>query len=377
VARLARSVRTGEDRPIRQPGGSSDVKLGLGLDLYRGASLDVPIDTIRHVEHLGFHSVWTAEAYGSDALSPLAYIAALTTRIKLGTAVSQLAARPPTTLAMHAMTIDALAGGGRMIIGVGVSGPQIVEGWYGQPWGKPTARLRDYLTIVRKVLAREEPVAHDGPEIQLPYTGPGALGQGKPLKSILHPHPGIQIWMASGGPANTALAAELCDGWLPMGFGPNGMAIYGDTLAKGFARRADGKGLADFEIFTGCSVHITDDVKSVLDKMRPLTGMYVGGMGSATHNYHREAMARRGFPEAAARIHELWMAGRKQDAIDAVPDEYLEQTALVGSEQRIRTRWEAEFARCGATGVIVRAEKPEAFELIADLAGTRDTVEAG
>jgi F420-dependent oxidoreductase-like protein len=352
------------------------VKLGLGLDLYRGASLEVPIDTIRHVERLGYHSVWTAEAYGCDALSPLAYIAGLTTRIKLGTAVAQLAARPPTTLAMHAMTIDALAGGGRVIVGVGVSGPQIVEGWYGQPWGKPTARMRDYLTITRKTLDRQEPVSHDGPEIQLPYTGPGSLGQGKALKSILHSNPGIQIWMASGGPANTALAAELCDGWLPMGFGPNGMDIYGDTLAKGFARRTDGKGLADFEIFTGCSVHLTEDVRGVLDKMRPLTGMYVGGMGSSTHNYHREAMARRGFPEAAARIHELWMAGRKQDAIDAVPDEYLEQTALVGSEKRVRARWESDFANNGATGVIVRAEQTEAFDLLAELAGTRDTVEA-
>ena len=348
------------------------MKLALGLDLYRGAALEVPVDKIRHAEALGYHSVWTAEAYGCDALSPLAYLAALTKRIKLGTAVAQLAARPPVTLAMHAMTIDALAGGGRMIVGVGVSGPQIVEGWYGQPWGKPNARLRDYLTIVRKVLDRKEPVAHDGPEIQLPYRGPGAVGQGKALKSILHPDPRIEIWMASGGPANTSLCAELCDGWLPMGFGRDGRALYGDALVKGFARRTDGKTMADFEIFTGCSVTITDDVKKVLDGMRPLTGMYVGGMGSSTHNYHREAMARRGFPEAAARIQELWLAGRKQEAIDAVPDEYLEQTALAGSPQRIRQRWEADFANRGATGVIARSEQLEALELLADLAGTRD-----
>lgn len=352
------------------------MKLALGLDLYRGAALEVPVEKIRHAEAIGYHSVWTAEAYGCDALSPLAYLAALTSRIKLGTAVAQLAARPPTTLAMHAMTIDALAGGGRMIIGVGVSGPQIVEGWYGQPWGKPNARLRDYLTIVRKVLAREEPVAHDGPEIQLPYRGPGALGQGKALKSILHPDPRIQVWMASGGPANTALAAELCDGWLPMGFGPNGMDIHGDALRKGFARRTDGKTLADFEIFTGCSVTITDDVKKVLDGMRPLTGMYVGGMGSATHNYHREAMARRGFPEAAARIHELWLAGRKQEAIDAVPDEYLEQTALLGSTSRIRRKWDEQFADSDATGLIVRTDQIEALDLLAELAGTRDQEDA-
>ncbi len=176
------------------------MKLALRLELYRAAEVTVPVDLVRQAESLGYHSVWTAEAYGTDALSPLAYLAGLTERIKLATAVVQLAARPPTTLAMHAMTIDALAGGGRTIIGVGVSGPQIVEGWYGQPWGKPNARLRDYLTIVRKVLDREAPVTHDGPEIQLPYRGTGAIGQGKPLKSILHGHPGIELWMASGGP---------------------------------------------------------------------------------------------------------------------------------------------------------------------------------
>src|SRR5262249_20570097 len=158
--------------------------------------------------------------------------------------------------------------------------------------------------------------------------------------------------------------------------GPNGLKTYGEALDKGFAKRADGKGRDDFEIFTGCSVHLTEDVKSVLDGMRPLTGMYVGGMGSATHNYHRAAMARRGFPEAAERIQELWLAGRKQEAIAAVPDEYLEQTALIGSEQRIRDRYESEFANCGATGLIVRSQQPEAFDLLAELAGSADTVEA-
>ena len=205
------------------------VKLGLGLDLYRGASLEVPVEKIRRVEELGFHSVWTAEAYGADALSPLAYLAALTTRIKLGCAVAQVAARPPATLAMHAMTVDALAGGGRVILGLGVSGPQIVEGWYGQPWGRPTTRLREYVEIVRMVL-RREPLIYEGDEFQLPYGGPGATGQGKALRSILHPNPDIPIWLATGGPVNTALAAEIADGWLPMGFGANGMEIYGDAL---------------------------------------------------------------------------------------------------------------------------------------------------
>ena len=195
------------------------MKLAYRLELYRSARLVVPVELVRRAEELGYHSVWSAEAYGADALSPLAYLAAHTGRIRLGTAIAQLAARPPATLAMHAMTIDALGGGDRVILGLGVSGPQIVEGWYGQPWGSPYARLRDYVEILRKVLDREGPVTHDGQEISLPYDGPGALGQGKALKSILHPSSRVPVWLASGGPRNTELCAELCDGWLPMGLG--------------------------------------------------------------------------------------------------------------------------------------------------------------
>jgi F420-dependent oxidoreductase-like protein len=350
------------------------MKLAYRLDLYRSARLEVPVEAVRRAESLGYHSVWSAEAYGTDALSPLAYLAALTTRIKLGTAIAQLAARPPATLAMHAMTIDGLAGGGRVIIGIGVSGPQIVEGWYGQPWGRPYARLRDYVSITRKVLDREGPVRHDGSELSLPYSGPGALGQGKALKSILHPSSRIPIWLASGGPRNTELCAELCDGWLPMGLGPDGVAGYHDSLERGFAHRAGGRP-SEFEIFSGCTVRITDNVRQALDDMRPLTAMYVGGMGSETHNYHREAMARRGFPEEAARIGELWRAGRKDEAMAAVPDEYLEQGALLGSPKRIRDRWPSVIPP-GTTGMIVGATQLEALELLADLAGTRELVGA-
>ncbi len=352
------------------------MKLGLGLDLYRGARLEVPVAKIVRAEELGYHSVWTAEAYGCDAFSPLAYLAALTTRIKLGTAVVQIAARTPAATAMHAMTIDALAGGGRVIVGLGVSGPQIVEGWYGVPWGKPVDRLRDYITIMRKVIDRAEPVAHDGIEISLPYKGPGALGQGKALKSILHSHPGIEIWLASGGPLNTRLAAELCDGWLPMGLGPDGMTAFEDDLHQGFERRASNREGVGFEIFSGVGIEITNDVRAAIDAKKPLTGTYVGGMGSATHNYHREAMARRGFPEAAQRIHELWLAGKKTEAIAAVPDEYIEETNLMGTPQRIRERWASVTDRHAATGLIVRCDTIEELDLAADLAGTRDQIEA-
>lgn len=344
------------------------MKLGIGLDLYRDAQVRVPVHLVRQVEALGYHSVWTAEAYGTDALSPLAYLAAVTERIKLATGVTQIAARSPAATAMHAATIDALAGGDRVIIGLGVSGPQIVEGWYGQAWGNPNHKLREYVAIMRKVF-RREPLTNDGDEYPLPYDGPRALGQGKPLRSILHPNPNIPIWLAAGGPLNTALAAEVADGLLPMGWGDDGAEVYGNSLTKGFERR--GAPNPDFEIFGGVEIMITDDVAGALQAMKPLTAMYVGGMGSATHNYHREAMARRGFPEAAARIHELWLAGRKEEAVAAVPDEYHDSGALIGSVERIRSRWEP-WTRRGFTGLIVRANHPDAYELAADLAGTRD-----
>jgi F420-dependent oxidoreductase-like protein len=351
------------------------LKLGLRLEFFRKPRLELPYDLVQLAEQLGFHSVWTAEAYGADAMTPLAAIAARTQRIKLGTAVVQLAGRPPAMLGMQAMTVDALAGGGRMIVGVGLSGPQIVEGWYGQPWGKPNARLRDYVSILREVLRREGPVAYDGPELSLPYDGPGALGQGKALKSILHPPSDIPIWLASVGPRNTELCAELCEGWLPMGLPPEGTddPEVAASLDRGFARRTDGRGRADFEIFNGLTVVITDDVQGWLDRQRPFRATYVGGMGSASHNYHVESMARRGFAKEAARIQELFLAGHRDEAIAAMPDEAMLQGALVGSPARIREQWEAgSIVAPGATGVIVGADGAEELELIADLVGTRD-----
>ena len=361
------------------PSGSGSVaavlQLGLRLELYRSATVAVPYELVQLAERLGFHSVWTAEAYGADAMTPLAAIAATTARIKLGTAVVQLAGRPPAMLGMQAMTVDALAGGGRMIVGIGLSGPQIVEGWYGQPWGKPNARLRDYVTILRDVLRRDGPVTHDGPEISLPYTGPGALGQGKPLKSILHAPSEIPIWLASVGPRNTALCAELCDGWLPMGLPPRGTGDpdVATALDAGFARRTDGRGPGTFDVFNGLTVKITDDVKGWLDSIRPYRATYVGGMGSASHNYHVESMAKRGFADDAARLQELFLAGRREEAIAAMPDEALLQGTLVGTPASIRQQWEAGgIVPPGVTGVIVGADRPDELELVAELTGARE-----
>ena len=350
------------------------MKLGLMLG-YSGAELRLPVELVQRAEALGFDSVWTAEAYGSDATSPLAYLAAVTKRIRLGTSIMQLAGRTPAMAAMQAATIDSLAGGGRFVAGLGVSGPQIVEGWYGQPWGRPYWRLRDYVSIMRKVFAREAPVTHDGEEISLPYRGQGALGIGKPLKSILHMNPRIPIWLGTGTESNVKLTAEIADGWFPLAFVPGMMDLYRPWLEEGFRRAGGGKGMAGFEIQPGVAVRITDDVRGALARMKPNIALYVGGMGHRDKNFHNDMMVRRGYPEAAAKIQELSLAGRKHDAIEAVPDDYCDEGALVGPPQRIRARYEA-WEGSGATGLTVSCNQPEGLELMAELAGSRDRREA-
>lgn len=344
------------------------MKLGIAIP-WATPKFEVPVERVKLAERLGFDSVWTAEAYGSDAITPLAFLAAHTERIRLGTAVIQVAARTPASTAMSMATVDAMAGGGRAIIGLGLSGPQIVEGWYGQPWGRPYYRLRDTIEIIRKVLRREGPVTHEGREIALPYEGPGAMGVGKPLKSILHMNPDIPIWVGAGGEANVRLVGEIADGWLPMGFVPGMLDTYRPWLEEGAAR--SGRKLADLEIQAGTQVIVTDDVRGALQSLKPFTGFYVGGMGHKTRNFHRDAMARRGYAEAADRIQELFLAGRRQEAIDAVPDEFIDEGALIGPEERIRERFR-EWEGSGATGLTLHAQQDEALELLAKLAGARD-----
>ena len=342
------------------------MKLGLGIG-YSGARLHVPIERIKLAERLGYDSVWTAEAYGSDAITVLAWIAAFTDRIRLGTGIMQLAGRTPAMAAMQAQTVDALAGGNRVIAGLGVSGPQIVEGWYGQPWGRPYWRLRDYVTIMRKVFRREAPVAHEGTAISLPYAGADATGLGKPLRSILHPNPELPIYLAAGGPANVALAAEVADGWIPMGFSPANAPEFRATLEKGAAR--SGRSLDTLAIQASTTVHLTDDVAKTIERMKPRTALYVGGMGARDHNFHKDAMARRGYAEAAERIQELFLAGRRDEAVAAVPDEYIDEGALIGSRDRIAKRF-VPWTECGITGLTIHADQDAAVELMAELAGT-------
>jgi len=341
------------------------MKLGLSIG-YSRAQLDVPIKLIQRAEELGYDSVWTAEAYGSDAVTPLAYIAALTKRIKLGTGIMQLAARTPANAAMSAATVDAMAGGGRFIAGIGVSGPQIVEGWYGQPWGKPYWRMKDYVAIMRKIFARDEPVTHAGREISLPYTGEGSAGLAKPLKSILHMNQ-IPIYLATGSESTVKLTAEIADGWLPMGFVPGAMKEYGPWLEEGFRRAGSGKSLRDFTIQASVHVEVENDVKAALQRLKPEVALYVGGMGHKTKNFHNDIMVRRGFGDAAQRIQELYLAKRKDEAIAAVPDEWVDMKSLVGPPARIRERYRA-WEDCGADTLSVRSRQPEAIEVMAQAA---------
>jgi F420-dependent oxidoreductase-like protein len=342
------------------------MKLGLSIG-YSGARLELPVDRVLLAERLGFDSVWTAEAYGSDAVTPLAYLAAKTERIRLGTGIMQLAGRTPAMAAMQAQTVNALAGGHRFILGLGVSGPQIVEGWYGQPWGVPYDRLRDYMQIIRKISQREAPVSHEGREISLPYTGPGSSGLGKPLKSILHTDPDLPIWLGAGGEATTRLSAELGQGILPLRFAPGALPTIAPWIEEGFRRAGNGKGWDDFEIQAGVGVTITDDIEGALAERKPQIALYVGGMGARGKNFHNDSMARAGFPEEARKIQDLYLAGRKEEAIAAVPDAYVDRGVLVGPPERIRDGYRA-WAESGVTGITIAARQPEAMELMAELA---------
>ena len=338
------------------------MKLGLAIG-YSRAQLEVPVKLVQRAEELGYDSVWTAEAYGSDAVTPLAFLAAHTKKIKLGTGIMQLAARTPANAAMSAATVDAMAGGGRFIAGLGVSGPQIVEGWYGQPWGRPYYRMKDYVAIMRKIFAREAPVTHDGKEYQLPYHGPGTVGLGKPLKSILHMND-IPIYLATGNESTVKLTAEIADGWLPMGFVPGAMEEYRPWLEEGFRRAGNGKGFKDFNIACNVHVEVGDDVKGALAKLKPEVALYVGGMGHKTKNFHNDQLVRRGFGDAAKRIQELYLGGAKDEAIAAVPDEWVDLKSLVGPPARIKQRYRA-WEDSGADTINVRSRQPEAIEVMA------------
>ncbi len=306
-----------------------DLKLGIQFGYWQADPPPNFVERAVEAERLGYDSVWTAEAWGSDAFTPLAWIGAHTSKIKLGTSVVQLSARTPAATAMATLTLDHLSNG-RVILGLGVSGPQVVEGWYGQPFSKPLARTREYIDIIRQVLRRDKPVRNDGPHYPLPYHGEDAWGMGKPLRSITHPlRADVPIFLAAEGPKNVALATEIADGWLPLYFSPYRPDVYEDSL------RGAKPG---FEISQMVLTNVEDDVEKALMPVKMMLGFYIGGMGSKKRNFHMELMGRMGYEAEAHKIQELFLEGKRGEAVAAVPSEFADEISLCGSVDRIRDR---------------------------------------
>ena len=342
------------------------MKLAIGIG-YSGGRVELPIDMVQRAEQLGYDSVWSAEAYGSDAVTPLAYLAAKTSRIKLGTGILQIPARTPAMCAMTMSTLDALSGG-RVLVGLGMSGPQVIEGWHGESYGRPAARIREYVEILHKIWDRREPVAFDGKVYRLPYQGDDASGLGKPLKSILHSRR-LPVYLATMKPLSIRITAELADGWLPIWFSPYRMAMFTADLEKGFARAGNGKSLDTFDVVAGCTVVIGDDVAACLAQLKPTLALYVGGMGAKGRNFHNEMVSKYGYADVAAEIQDLYLAGRKQEATALVPDELCDEISLCGPPARIRERFGA-WQQAGVKTMMVQSTQPEALALMADVAGT-------
>ncbi len=313
------------------------MRLGLLIG-YSGAKVELPVELVQEADRLGYYAVWTSEAYGSDAVTPLAWLGAQTQQIRLGTGIMQMPGRTPAMTSMTAMTLDQLSGG-RCLLGLGLSGPQVVEGWHGVSYGKPLARTRDYVEIVRKAMRREAPVVHQGEYYQVPYQGDDATGLGKPLKSILQAAPHIPIYLAAIGPKNVTLSAEIADGWLPIFFSPEEYdQVYREQVEAGFAKAGNGKSAENFDIAPSVTVVIDDDLEAARNAVRPMLALYIGGMGAKGRNFYNDLAVRYGYEEAAETIQNLYLDGKKGEAMMAVPDDLIDKVALVGSKDRIKDR---------------------------------------
>jgi F420-dependent oxidoreductase-like protein len=334
------------------------VKLGVNLGYAPPGTNPVElVPLVQEAERLGYDSVWAAEAWGTDAVTVLAWLAASTSRIKIGSAIMQMPGRSPANTAMTAATLD-LMSGGRFILGLGTSGPQVVEGWHGQPWGKPLGKTREYVEIVRTALRRET-VEHEGEHYRIPYDGPGATGLGKPLKMMLRPlRADIPIYLAAIGPKNVALAAEIADGWLPIFVDPD---RFDDAFGPSIAGARDG-----FEIAATVTVLVGDDVEALRDSLKPYFALYIGGMGAKGRNFYNALVSRYGWEEEAANIQELYLSGKQREAIAAVPDELVDAVSLVGPKERIRDRLDA-WRETPVTTLIVGSPQPEALQTLAEL----------
>jgi F420-dependent oxidoreductase-like protein len=341
------------------------MRLGL-VTGYSGSQLSLDMELIKEAERVGFDSVWTAEAYGSDAVTPLAWIGAQTSKIKLGTGIMQLPGRTPANTAMTAMSLDQLSGG-RFILGLGTSGPQVVEGWHGVPFDKPLTWLREYIAIVRAILAREKPLEFDGVRFQIPYKGPGSTGLGKPLKSILHGRKNLPIYTASMTPASQALSAEICDGVLLTCMHPERFDVIEPHLQAGFAKAGGGKSIANYDVAPTVAVVIGDDLDACRMPIKMSLALYVGGMGARGKNFYNDYVRKIGFEAEAIEIQNLYLDGKKSEAMAKVPDALVDALHLVGPKERIRDRFQAWKASKVGT-LMVGTVQPEAVRLMAELA---------
>jgi len=343
------------------------MRFGLNIG-YSGSQMRLNIDLVKEADRAGFHSIWTAEAYGSDAVSPAAWMLAQTEKIRVGTGIMQMPARSPAMTAMTATTLDQLSGG-RFLLGLGPSGPQVVEGWHGVAYGKPLTRTREYVSIVRKILAREAPLEFKGEIYQIPYTGPGASGLGKPLKSILHGRKDLPIYTASISPNGVACSAEVADGLLPVWMSPERFDVFLPDLEKGFGKaRAEGrqKSLANFDVAPFVTCVLGDDVEKCRMPVKGMLALYIGGMGARGKNFYNDYAKRLGYEEVAVKIQDLYLAGKKAEAMAAVPDRLVDETALVGPKERIRDRIQAWKASKVPT-MLIGTGQPEAIRLLAEL----------
>lgn len=328
----------------------------LALTLRVSATAGIDMDLVREAERLGYEAVWCGEAYGTDAVSPVAWVLAQTDKIKAGTAIMQMPARTPACTAMTAMTLQALSGN-RFLCGIGPSGPQVVEGWHGVPFGKPLARTREYIAIIRQILEREAPLEFSGEHYQIPYRGPGATGLGKPLRSIIHGDPSLKIYTAAIAPAGLRTAGEVADGTLPFFMAPEQAEAIVGPVREGIAKAGNGKTLADFDLAPYVRVAIGDDLAACRDTIRPNLALYIGGMGARSKNFYNDLTKRMGYEAAATAIQDHYLAGRRKEAEAAVPDRLIDETSLVGPKERVRERlqaWQA-IARDNRIGSLVLA----------------------
>lgn len=343
------------------------MKLGL-LVGYSGSRISLPMDAVKFAEKLGYDSVWTAEAYGSDAVTPAAWMLAQTEKIRVGTAIMQVPARTPAMAAMTALTLSQLSGG-RFIVGLGASGPQVIEGWHGVPYGKPVSRVREYIEVMRKIFARQEPLTFEGQQYQIPCHGEGTTGLGKPLKSILHCTEDIPIYVASITPAGVASAASVADGFFPVWMNPERFDIFADPINKGLAK-AGQKTLADFSIAPFVTVSMGDDLDQARQMIKANMALYIGGMGARSKNFYNDYTKRLGFEEAAVKIQDLYLAGHRDQAAAEVPDALVDACHLVGPKERIREqmqRWLEASKKGHVDSMLLAIRQPEAMELMAEL----------